>query len=200
MSLFENLQQLSLDIKVLLLIVVLVWGASEVRHARRQRADQHTIRQLQAEGTQLDGTRLELRRSPEMLHGAAVTLGEVVLRGSTAGQYFVGAITNTGPHPAEDIAVTAVLGTHKTEVLTAPRRLPAHSASSALEIWLPFGFLTDVTVQDALTRGERLRVQVRFTDPRAAPQTFDQCFVFSLEPSSSASADPTWVSRRVRCA
>lgn len=199
MSIFENLQRLSPESKLLLFFVMVLWVVSEVRHSRRQRADQRTILKLATHADFSDGAHLETQRSPEVSHGAAVTLGEVVLRGSAAGQYFVGAIMNTGLHPAEDIEVTAVLGVSKADVLAAPRWLPAHSDAAALEIWLPFGFLTADDVKAALTKGDLLRVGISFADRRQAPHAFAQCFAFSPMSAIAASLEPVWVSRRVPC-
>jgi hypothetical protein len=199
MSIFENLQHLSSDSKLLLIIVVLLWGISEVRHARRHRADQHIILDLKNRVDGRDGAHLETERLPEVVHGAASTLGEVVPRGSEAGQYFVGAIKNAGAHPAGDIAITAVMGTSKADVLTAPRWLPANSVATALESLLPFGFLTADDVNAALTRGDLLRVKISFIDHWQSLHAFVQCFAFSSAPSIAGTLDPVWVSRQVPC-
>ena len=199
MSIFENLQHLSWDSKLLLVIVVLLWAFSEVRHARRHRAGQRIILDLKTRADSRDGARLETRRFPGVAHGAAVTLGEVVPRGSAAGQYFVGAIRNVGLHPADDITITAALGTNKADVLSAPRRLPAKSAATALEIWLPFGFLTADDVNAALARGDLLRVKISFTDHRQSLREFAQCFAFSSAPAIPVSPVPVWVSQQMPC-
>lgn len=199
MSIFENLQHLSSESKLLLIVVVVLWGVSEVRHARRHRANRRTISALKTRMDGRDGAFLETHRLPGVAQGAAVTLGEVVPRGSAAGQYFVGAIRNTGSHPADDIAITAVMGTTKADVLTAPRRLPANSGATALEILLPFGFLTADEMNTALTRGDLLRVKISFTDHRQSLHAFAQCFAFSSGPAVPAALDPVWVSQQVPC-
>lgn len=198
MSIFENLQGLSLDTKALIVLIVLLWGLSELRHFLRHRADQDTIQRLQTDQAPAEQAALEAQRLPEVSRGGAVTLGEMVPRGADAGQHFVGAITNRGPQVAEAIHVSASLGTIKAEVVDAPRRLPPHGAA-AVDVRLPFGFLTSADVMTALRAGEVLRLRVTFADGSPQPRAFEQCFAFAVEPGGDQALRADWVSRRVPC-
>lgn len=199
MSIFESLQGLSLDTKALIAILAMLWIISEVRHAIRHRADKRIIQSLQAGDQQGDRAILETRRLPEITHGAALALGEMVPRGVDAGQHFVGAIKNTGKLAAKDIEVTATLGTIRADIVSVPLSLPPNSAAAAIDVRLPFGFLNSADVLTELQAGENLRVRVAFTDETAASRVMEQCFAFRLEPSDAEPSMQNWVSRRVQC-
>jgi hypothetical protein len=199
MTIFESLQGLSLDAKVLMVMLALLWGLSEARHAIRHRADERTIGDLKAVATPTEGAMLEAHRLPEVSHGAALTLGDLVPRGAEAGQHFVGTIKNAGLQAAEEIQVTASLGAIEAVVVSAPQSLPPHSAGAVVDVRLPFGFHTFADVMAALTGGEILRLRIRFTDDGSTPRTLEECFAFSPEPSSARASGPDWVSNRVAC-
>ena len=55
---------------------------------------------------------------------AAFTLGRVNPDGQMAGQRFVAAVRNDGPHMADAIRVAASLGDLSASVVSAPQRLP----------------------------------------------------------------------------
>lgn len=199
MSIFESLQGLSLDSKALIVIMALVWTLSEVRHAIRHRADQRAIQRLQAEERWAERAILETHRLPEVTHGAALTLGEMAPRGAEAGQHFIGSIKNAGSLAAEDIQVTASLGATRATIVVAPRRLPPNSAAAAIDVRLPFGFVTSADVLGALQAGETLRVRVAFTDETASPHVLEQCFAFRLEAGEAEAPLQDWISIRVPC-
>jgi hypothetical protein len=198
-SISESLQGLSYGAKALVVIVVLLWGLSEVLHVRRHRDDRRTIPRLQAAETGEERATIAAQRPAGVMRGAALSLGAVVPRGAGAGQHFVGAITNTGPLAAEDIQVTASLGANRAAIVSAPERLPPDSAAAAIDVMLPFGFLTAEDVLAALEAGELLRVRVTFTDGTPAPRAFEECFSFRREPNGEPAMGRGWVSRRVPC-
>src|SRR5215217_7799366 len=70
---------------------------------------------------------LVLERPKSQLEGAAVFLGPVATTGEKAGQHFIGAMRNEGPHVAEEIEVTASLGRIGVVVASAPKWLPPYS-------------------------------------------------------------------------
>jgi hypothetical protein len=199
MTIAESLQGLTRETQLLIILLLALWAASEVRHWLRHRADQRTIQQLQAPELWENRATLETQRVPGEPRGAALTLGDVVHRGASAGQPFVAVLQNVGPHGATDINVRARLGGHLAETVDAPENLPPDSAPEPLQVVLPFGFESHADVMAAMAAGEVLRVQIAFTDGTATRRSFEECFAFEPEPASQSAGAHAWVSRRVPC-
>ena len=198
MSIFENLQTLSLDTKALIAAVLICWILSEVRHRVRRRADADCIQQLRSTATGEDRALLEVQRPPGRVHGAALAAGKAIVRGREAGQYFSTAVQNTGLLEAEDIQVSAALGTHAVRVVSAPRRLHVSGRMAPIELQLPFGLLSSDDVQHYLRTGIPLRLQIAYRDASMNVHHLEECFTFSRA-SGEHGERARWLSQRDSC-
>ena len=100
---------------------------------------------------------------------------------------------------AEDIRVTASLGTMKGEVVNAPTILPPHSPLERLDVLVPFGVRTYADVMAAIKADDLLRVRIDFTDGTTSPVPVEECFAFQLEPTGEDGSGRHWVSKSVPC-
>ena len=198
MSIFENLQHLSLDTKALIAVVLLCWLFSEFRHRARHRNNELLIQRLQS----VDGgdrALLEVRRPPGRLHGAALAAGNAIARGREAGQYFTTFIQNSGQLEAEDIQVTAALGTHRVRVVSAPRRLRASTRLAPVELRIPFGLVGSDDVQRSLRAGIPLRLRIAYRDADKNAHLLEECFTFVHSPAEKQDPRAPWLSQSDTC-
>jgi hypothetical protein len=198
-SIFENLQTLSLDTKALIGVVLICWLVSEVRHRVRHRADALVIQRLRSTAAGGDRALLEVQRPPGRMHGAALAAGKAIARGREAGQYFSTAIQNRGLLDAEEIEVSATLGSHNARVVSAPRRLQVSARVTPIELRLPFGFLTSDDVQRSLRAGMPLRLRVAYRDANKNAHLLEECFTFVHSPAEQDDPRSHWLSRRGVC-
>ena len=199
MSIFENLQTLSLDTKALLAAVLLCWIVVEVQHSKRRRADAIVIQRLRSAVAGEDRALLETQRPTGRAYGAALAAGKAVVRGREAGQYFSTAIQNSGVLAAEDIQVTAVLGSHNVRVVSAPRRLQVSARTAPIELRLPFGLLSFDDVQRYLRAGIPLRLQIAYRDASKNAHLLEECFTFANSPAEQHDHHTRWLSQRGSC-
>ena len=199
MSIFENLQTHSLDTKAHIAVVLVCWIFSEIRHRRRRRADGIAIQHLRSAATGGDRARLETQRPPGRVHGAALAAGKAVVRGHEAGQYFSTAVQNSGVLEAEDIQVTAALGSHHVRVVSAPRRLQVAARIAPIELRLPFGLLTSDDVQRYLRAGIPLRLRIAYRDASKNVHLLEECFTFAHAPAEQHDHHARWLSQQGAC-
>jgi hypothetical protein len=199
LSIFENLQNLSLDTKGLIAVLLICWLLSEVRHGKRRRADAIVIQRLRSSAAGGDRALLEVQRPPGRVHGAALAAGKAILRGREAGQYFSTAVHNSGVLEAEDIQVTAVLGSHHVRVVSAPRRLQVSGRMAPIELRLPFGLLSSDDVQRYLRSGIPLRLQIAYRDASKNVHLLEECFTFAHSPAEQHDRHGQWLSQRGSC-
>jgi hypothetical protein len=198
-SIFENLQHLSLDTKALIAVVLLCWLLSEIRHGKRRRSDAVVIQRLRSTAAGGDRAVLETQRPPGRVHGAALAAGKAIVRGREAGQYFSTTVQNSGVLAAEDIQVTAALGTHNVRVVSAPRRLQVSTRMTPIELRLPFGLLSFDDVQRYLRTGVPLRLQIAYRDASKNVHLLEECFTFALSPEGQQDHHARWLSQRGSC-
>jgi hypothetical protein len=198
-SIFENLQHLSLDTKALIAVVLICWLLSEIRHGKRRRADAVVIQRLRSAAAGGDRAVLETQRPPGRMHGAALAAGKAIMRGHEAGQYFSTTVQNSGVLAAEDIQVTAALGTHNVRVVSAPRRLQVSTRMTPIELRLPFGLLSFDDVQRYLRTGVPLRLQIAYRDASKNVHLLEECFTFALSPEEQQDHHARWLSQRGNC-
>lgn len=199
MSIFENLQHLSLDTKALIAVVLICWLFSEVRHRTRHRADALVIQRLRSAAAGGDRALLETQRPLKSGHGAALAAGKAIVRGREAGQYFSTAVRNSGILAAEDIQVTAALGSHNVRVVSAPRRLQEAARMTPIELRLPFGLLSFDDVQRSLRAGVPLRLQIAYRDASKNVHLLEECFTFAYSPEEQRDHRARWLSQRDAC-
>ncbi len=199
MSIFQNLQSLSLDTKALIAAVLICWLISEIRHGKRRRADAVIMQHLRSAATGGDRALLETRRPPGRVHGAALAAGKVNARGREAGQYFSTVIHNSGLLEAEDIQVSAALGTHAIRVVSAPRRLQVAGRTAAIELRLPFGLLSLDDAQRYLQTGIPLRLRIAYRDAGKDMHLLEECFTFVHAPAARQDSRARWLSQRGSC-
>lgn len=198
-SIFENLQTLSLDTKALLAVMLICWLFLELRHRARHRADALAIQHLRSSAARGDRAFLEVQRPSGRAHGAALAVGNAIVRGREAGQYFSTSIQNSGLLEAEDIEVTAALGSHHARVVSAPRRLPVSPRKAHVELRLPFGFLSSEDVQRSLRAGTPLRLRIAYRDANTHAHLLEACFTFVHAPGEQQDLRGRWLSRRGVC-
>lgn len=199
MSIFENLQTLSLDTKALLAVMLICWLFLESRHRARHRADALVIQRLRSSAAGGDRAFLEVQRPPGHVHGAALAVGSAIARGREAGQYFSTTIQNRGLLAAEDIEVTATLGSHQARVVSAPRRLQVSTRMAPVEFRLPFGLVSSDDVQRSLRAGIPLRVRIAYRDANAHGHLLEACFTFAYAPADQQDLRSRWLSRQGSC-
>jgi hypothetical protein len=198
-SIFENLQHLSPDTKALIAIVLMCWIFSEVRHRKRRRADTVVIQRLRSAAASVDRALLETQRPPGRAHGAALAAGKAIVRGRDAGLYFSTVVRNSGVLAAEDIQVTAALGSHHMRVVSAPHRLQVAARMAPIELRLPFGLLSFDDVQRYLQAGIPLRLQIAYRDASRNMHLLEECFTFAHSPAEQHDHHAQWLSRRGAC-
>jgi hypothetical protein len=199
LSIFENLQHLSLDTKVLIAVVLLCWLFSEFQHRRRRSADALVIQRLRSEVAGGERAFLEVQRPPGRMHGAALAAGRAIGRGREAGQYFTTVVRNSGEYEAEDIQVSAALGSHPVRVISAPRRLKVSSRMAPVELRLPFGLLSSDDVQRSLRDGVPLRLRIAYRDAARNRHVLEECFTFVHSPADQHDARAPWLSQSDVC-
>ncbi len=199
MSIFENLQSLSLDTKALLAAVLICWLISEVRHGKRRRADAAIIQRLRSAATGGDRALLETRRPPGRVHGAALSAGNAIARGRRAGQYFSTAVQNSGVLAAEDIQVSAAMGSHAIRVVSAPRRLQVAGRTAPIELRLPFGLLSLADAQRDLQTGIPLRLRITYRDADQNRHLLEECYTFIHAPAAPPDDQAGWRSQLASC-
>jgi hypothetical protein len=198
-SIFENLQTLSLDTKALIGIVLICWLISEVRLRARRRADAFVIQSLRSSAAGGDRAILKIQRPPGRMQGAALAAGNAIARGREAGQYFSTAIQNRGVLAAEEIKVTAALGTHNARVVSAPRHLHSSSRMAPIELRLPFGLLSSDDVQRSLRAGIPLRLRIAYRDANKNAHVPEECFTFVHAPAQEHDPRSPWLSQSGTC-
>lgn len=199
MSIFENLQHLSLDTKALIAVVLLCWILSETRHRARHTADALLIQHLRSAAASGDRALLEVQRPPGRVHGAALAAGKAIARGREAGQYFSTVVRNHGELEAEDIQVTAELGPHTVRVVSAPRRLQVSTKLAPIELRLPFGLFSSDDMQRSLRDGMPLRLRIAYRDAGKNIHLLEECFTFVHSPEDQHDRRTRWLSRRDAC-
>lgn len=199
MSIFENLQHLSLDTKGLIAVVLICWVLSEVRHRARHRTDAIVIQRLRSAAANGDRALLEVERPPGRVHGAALAAGKAIVRGREAGQYFSIVVRNDGELEAEEIQVTAAFGSHNVRVVSAPRRLQVSTRMAPIELRLPFGLLGSDDVQRSLRAGVPLRLRIAYRDAGKNMHLLEECFTFVHSPAEQHDKGARWLSQRDVC-
>ncbi|MDQ2654668.1 MAG: hypothetical protein M3Z20_16670 [Chloroflexota bacterium] len=199
MSIFENLQHLSPDTKALIAIVLVCWIFSEFRHRTRRRADTAVIHRLRSAATGGDRALLETQRPPGRAYGAALAAGKAIVHGREAGLYFSTVLQNSGGLAAEDIQVTAALGTHTMRVVSAPHRLQVAARMAPIELRLPFGLLSFDDVQRYLQAGIPLRLQIAYRDASRNVHLLEECFTFAHSPAEQHDHHARWLSQEGAC-
>lgn len=199
MSIYENLQGLSLDTKGLLAALVICWLLLEVRHGVRRRADALIIQRLRLALTGGDRAFLETEAPTGRAQGAALAAGKAVTRGHEAGQYFSTVVQNSGVLAAEDIQVTAAFGSHKVRVLTAPSGLQVSTRVAPIELRLPFGLLSFDETQRHLLAGVPLRLQIAYRDASKNAHLLEECFTFARPSAERDDRHVPWTSQRSTC-
>jgi hypothetical protein len=198
-SIFENLQHLSLDTKGLIAVVLICWLLSEVRHRNQRRTDAVVIQRLRSAAAGGERALLETLRPPGRAHGAALSAGKAIVRGHEAGQYFSTTVQNSGVLAAEDIQVTAALGSHNVRVISAPRRLQVAARMTPIELRLPFGLLSFDEVQRYLRAGIPLRLKIAYRDASKNVHLLEECFTFALSPEEQRDHHAKWLSQEGSC-
>jgi hypothetical protein len=198
-SIFENLQHLSPDTKALIAIVLVCWILSEIRHRKRRRADSVVIQRLRSAAAGGDRARLETQRPSGRAHGATLAAGKAIVRGREAGLYFSTVVQNSGVLAAEDIQVTAALGSHNVRVVSAPHHLQVAARKAPIELRLPFGLLSFDDVQRYLQAGIPLQLQIAYRDASRNVHLLEECFTFAHSPAGQHDRHARWLSQRGAC-
>ncbi len=196
MDIWESLQGLTFEAKATIAIPLIAVVLIESRRELAYRADRRRIARCDAADLREKRAIIDLERPRSPTRGAAMTLGDVVHTGPTAGQHFTGAVRNAGPHMAEGLWVTANLSDVDAQTVTAPETLPPYSPAEPVDVMVPIGVFTYADIMGMLTAGESLEVRIDYVDGTPAPEPIYRCFVFRLEHGNGGT---DWVSHPESC-